>query len=403
MDFDLNSRFSRLEKDQAKRREEAKRKLYQEKKARDEQAVREQKLAEEAQLRKIEEERREEERLAQELLDQQETAGIKVSARKLVPYEIEGGDDKIILPENLLNELTAQDAFSLGPMFFRITASSKNRQTAEIIQKISHCGVREFTAEASHVGLPRKVLDSLLPSEDHDIFEVEVKYIRLPKTSYVKLQPKANDFFSVGPVKQCLEENLRTHSTLTVNDILTVWYRGKAHVLKVVDMKPELRGSLVDSDVEVDLELSEEYQKLQQPADSAAIASSSADLPMESSVKFHRLNEPVSSSASSSSSAAAQPAYELPVEPGPSAQSIAIKVKTPNSGTLSRRFLSSHGVSSLFHYVSQATNRDVRQLQLSTRFPPRTLKYNDVVTEENQMTYESLGLQPQETFMAQFI
>ena len=36
-----------------------------------------------------------------------------------------------------------------------------------------------------------------------------------------------------------------------MNDLLTVWYRGKEYKMTVVDIKPEIKCTLIDSDVEV--------------------------------------------------------------------------------------------------------------------------------------------------------
>ena len=85
---------------------------------------------------------------------------------------------------------------------------------------------------------------------------VSIKYVKLSKITYVKLQPKFNQFFKVEQVKMVLEENLKFHSTLTVGDTVTVWYRGSAHPLKIVEMKPYEKGILLDTDVEVDLDVS---------------------------------------------------------------------------------------------------------------------------------------------------
>jgi len=100
--------------------------------------------------------------------------------------------------------------------------------------------------------------------------------VRLPKARFAKLRPLHNLFSSVAAVKDCLELNLRFHAALTENDLVTVWYRGAAHVLRVTEVRAtaadeDERGddsgapragacSLIDTDVEIDLDVSEEYQ-----------------------------------------------------------------------------------------------------------------------------------------------
>ena len=110
------------------------------------------------------------------------------------------------------------------------------------------------------IGLPPKVINSLW--EDGNIKgTISIKYVKLSKVVYVKLQPKFNQFFKVEQIKMVLEENLKYHSTLTLGDIVTVWYRGIAHPLKIVEMKPFDKGILLDTDVEVDLDNSLENTK----------------------------------------------------------------------------------------------------------------------------------------------
>jgi hypothetical protein len=151
----------------------------------------------------------------------------------LRPVLIDFEDDKIILPEQALIELNQCDAMSYGVLLFEIKTMSSSVsiiQFTDNIRKVTHCGVREFSALPGTVGIPSKVLESL----DIDVKSLSsvslcVKYVRLPKITYVKFEPKMNEFFAVGPVKMCLEENLRQHSTLTVGDVLTVWYYHHHH------------------------------------------------------------------------------------------------------------------------------------------------------------------------------
>lgn len=127
---------------------------------------------------------------------------------------------------------------------------------------------------------------------------VTLKYILLSKVTSVRIQPIHNMFQHVGPVKLVLEQNLQHHSTLTVGDKLTVYYRGSEHSLVVkdltldsdkdiaeggegdvmgvmdvdvdheknekisdkVDVHVVRGGTLINTDVVVDIDLSEEFQ-----------------------------------------------------------------------------------------------------------------------------------------------
>jgi len=74
-----------------------------------------------------------------------------------------------------------------------------------------------------------KALFSLLLVTIHD----QIKYVRLEKGQYVKLQPKTGALSQVPELKHTLEMNMSQHATLTKGDFLQVWYRGKPHDLKV--------------------------------------------------------------------------------------------------------------------------------------------------------------------------
>jgi hypothetical protein len=220
--IDLDLRSSRLDKEQQKRRDEAKKKRDREVALQREQARREQELAQRAAQKREEDERAEMARQIAEIEEQRITGGIKFS-HVLKVFHIEGEDDKVILSEDCLTELTQQDAFTRGAMTFQLSVTG-----ADGVMRTTHCGVREFSAPVGTIGLPPKVRDSLsLPADLAGSEVAQIKYVLLPKCTFAKLQPKQNNFIEVGPVKMCLEENLRFHTALTVGDVLTVWYRGK--------------------------------------------------------------------------------------------------------------------------------------------------------------------------------
>lgn len=221
--IDLDLRSSRFDKDQQKRRDEAKRKKAKEVELQKEQARREAELAARAAQRRDELEQAE---IAKQLSIDAEnmlTGGVKFS-HNLKPYLIEGEDDKVILPEACLTELTQQDAFGRGALSFQLSHAISGLMTED--NRITHCGVREFSAPEGSIGIPPKVLASITAGDIATLNALQIKFVLLPKCTFAKLQPKHNNFIEVGPVKQCLEENLRFHTTLSVGDQLTVWYRG---------------------------------------------------------------------------------------------------------------------------------------------------------------------------------
>ena len=398
MDFEV--RAKKLEIEQQKRRDAIKKQKEREERLLNQQRDREEKEREEAIIRQ---EKSEELKLEKERIENEEykkTGGVKFKMT-LKPVLIEFEDDKIIMPESALIELNQLDAMSYGVLLFEIKTVSSNVSIikfTDTVRKVTHCGVREFSASPGTVGIPSKVLESLeIDVKSLSDTSLCIKYVRLPKITYVKFEPKMNEFFAVGPVKLCLEENLRQHSTLTVGDILTVWYKGKSHVLSVVDMKPEAMGTLIDTDVEVDLDLSTEYKKMQERTVNIPLSSGIDNgISKFSTVAGNRLgsaidnsndnnndnnnssNRSSSSSSSNNSSSYGKRSIDIPSEPPESEKEniIKIKLRLPN-GVGARRFYTTQPLKHLFEYVSSITDIDVNSILLSAQFPPRTIGISD--------------------------
>jgi len=310
--FDLESRLSRIEKEQSKRRQDAKKKLQIEQQMQlrieENQARREM----ESQRRR-EEAEREEARLRWEAEEEFRVTGGVAYESVLEAYAMEGDDDKVKLPEDALQRLSSQDAFSRGALTFRLQLDGHRSLNDNLLPNhhgttnsiigptvTTFCGVREFSSPGGKIGLPPKVIRSLQltgnisiigssidsPAGQSDTDSavdgnttrqlldtnstnaaaaiIRIKYMILPKCVFARLRPREHRFFDVSLVKLCLEENLRHHSALSVGDELSVWSRGVEHHLVVTELKPERHCSLVNTDVEIEMELSEEYTALQQ-------------------------------------------------------------------------------------------------------------------------------------------
>jgi len=364
---ELDSRAKKLEKEQQKRLEVQK-KQQAEKQKLDEEYKRQQLELEERarQKKELEEQLEEEQRLKNEA-ENTLTGGVKFLC-SLIPYEIDSEDDKVILPEDSLNELNAQNAIGNGVLLFRITN--------DLNGKVSHCGCREFTAPPHHIGLPRKVIDSLQDEvASTSLNTVTIKYVRLSKCTYVKLRPRLNQFSKVTEVKRCLEENLVHHATCTVGDVLTVWYRGVAHALVVVEMRPEYAGTLIETDVEVDLEQSEEFlQHVQSlpplplpriPYSARVLNESKLDASIEDSSHSHAVDLKALKSQLDDEPPASTPSSDI----------IQLKIRTPSGSSLVRRFLRSAPLLQLFLFIAVELKVDVEKIQVSTRMPKRSFDY----------------------------
>jgi hypothetical protein len=383
------------------------------------------------------------------------TGGVRCSIALRGVTDTSGAeDDKVVLPQSVFDTLNTQDAFSRGVMYFRLTAVGSGR--------VTHAGVREFTAKEGEVVLPQKVFDSLSPPSDPSLpgqghtrdtsssssssFEessqpsaslgtnpsfpgyIEVKYVRLPKINYVKFQPFEHSFYDIENVKLMLEDNLRRHSALTVGDVVTVWFRGKKYTLQTVEVRPDRQGSLIDTDVEIDLEESAEYKasllrKRQQEAEASRgnggrlLDVGSAVVPPQpaasaiSAVPTGRAlgrpsnaEIPPQSTASAWTSAsftgpALSAASLTPEPPLGSEGAITCKFRVPSigGGSLTRRFLQSDPAEMLFAFLrshpglASQLSSSARSLQLTTRFPNRTIAESEVCANPS-LTLASLGV-----------
>lgn len=55
-------------------------------------------------------------------------------------------------------------------------------------------------------------------------------------------------------MKRCFEENILLQTALSVDDIITVWYRGAVQSMVVVNLQSKRAGSLKDIDLGVNLD-----------------------------------------------------------------------------------------------------------------------------------------------------
>jgi len=442
MDFLLSSGSDRREKEAVARREAAKEKKRVEAERAEEQARVERQYEELRKARKEEEAKAAEEKQRLENEEIALTGGLAFTSHGLRPYRIEGEDDKVVLPEAALVDLNQADAFSRGPALLRIWSS---RLAQDIpLEKMdvegaeggsshshfySHCGIREFSALPGTIGLPDKVIHSLLarcgdyatPSVNSEgaggeqlqaqaelLRSISIKYVTMPKASYVCFRPLLNAFQAVGPVKQCLEENLVYHSTLSVGDLVTVWYRGKAHPLRVTKMLPGAHGTLLQADVEVDIDVSEEY------ASKAGNAQAEKEKGGEKAVVPAAKTASSFAAATSSTSTAvavvfpADPAgaeepLELPEEPALEEKGVvACRLRVPSGATLARRYRMADPLSAVFELAARSLHTRRDGITLSTRFPPRTFDYS-AISAAGQ-TLEQAGItSSQEVFMVTVI
>ena len=305
---------------------------------------------------------------------------------QLKPYEIEGEDDKVILSSDVLNKLADQDAFRYGPFCFSISKTGCDNIA-------THCGVREFTCEPGFVGLPKKVIKSLNINMFEDVELMNMKYVILPKVNYIKFRPKENKFFNIIQVKLCLEENLKYHTTISLNDIITVWYKGESYEMSVVHMLPEDKGTLVDTDVEVDLDHSAEFSN---PSNNiSSINNNNNDINNINNIPNRNINKTIASESTTPEVISTvlfhnivddNNILEYP-EPTDGPDCILFKFKLPHS-TLFRRFNKSDTIDYMFAVLSKLINVEKCKIQLSAQYPKRT-----IANDNNMETISASGFQ----------
>lgn len=172
--------------------------------------------------------------------------------------ETEG--NKIIMPESALDRLMSIPNIEY-PMMFEIQNPSSG--------KTSHCGVLEFTSSSDGVVfIPNWMMQNLKLQEGSD---VKLMNARLPKGSFIKLQPHTSDFLGIPNPKQLLEATLKNFSCLTNGDTILITREGKSFYIDIVEIKPSSAVSIVDTDCEVDFAPPLDYKepKKQKPISSA--------------------------------------------------------------------------------------------------------------------------------------
>ncbi|XP_042521136.1 uncharacterized protein LOC122094409 [Macadamia integrifolia] len=257
MDFELRAAKEKLEREQRERKDRARLKVERERKSKQE-AVRQREAIEAAQRT-----RRLDAAEAQLKADQQMEESLLagkgvVFFRILEAIPCQGYGDKIKLPPSCFTELSDQGALDKGPMYFQLSkVQHEAHQDSEATELgnlgTTHSGVLEFTASEGFVELPPHVWNNLFAGEAPSAPLIEVRYVRLPKGNYVKLQPDGMGFLDIPNHKAVLETGLRQHATLSQGDVVTVNHGDLSYKLRVLELKPSSSVSVLETDVDVDI------------------------------------------------------------------------------------------------------------------------------------------------------
>ena len=165
MNFDLDARSNRLEKEQLKRREDARKKRDKELILKANAQRLDEELRELNVKRKLEAEEFEIERQRLEDEERQLTGDINYK-EILKPISIQGEDDKVILPESALEILSSQDFFGKGAAVFQLTLT----MAGDLFKRHDYEHFNEEASTASmikfdcYLVLHTSCLDNTLPS-----------------------------------------------------------------------------------------------------------------------------------------------------------------------------------------------------------------------------------------------
>ncbi|KAA3474701.1 Ubiquitin fusion degradation 1 [Gossypium australe] len=132
--------------------------------------------------------------------------------------------------------------------FIKITKDGEKENN-----RTTHSGVLEFTTDEGLVGIPPHIWSNLFLGDTPKAPFVEVRYVRLAKGAYAKLQPDGIGFSDLPNHKAILETSLRQHGTLSQDDVLTIKYGELTYRLHVLELKPSTSIFVLETGIELDI------------------------------------------------------------------------------------------------------------------------------------------------------
>ncbi|OVA17838.1 Ubiquitin fusion degradation protein UFD1 [Macleaya cordata] len=173
--------------------------------------------------------------------------------------------DKIIMPVSALDHLAS--LLIEYPMLFKLSNPATER--------VSHCGVLEFTADEGMIYMSDWMMENMMLKEG-DI--VDVRSATLCKATYVKLQPHSKDFLDITNPKAILETALRSFTCLTTGDTIMVPYNNNKFYIDILETQPTSAVSIVETDCEVDFAQPLDYKEPEKPEPSNSMGKKEAEV-----------------------------------------------------------------------------------------------------------------------------
>ncbi|KAL1814230.1 hypothetical protein ACET3Z_024295 [Daucus carota] len=157
--------------------------------------------------------------------------------------------NKIIMPASALDVLLSRKV--KYPLTFMITNP--------FLEKVSHCGVLEFSAEEGSVFLPEWMMRNLSLEQGQ---LVEIEYTGLSKGRFLKVQPHSSEFVkNLENPKEVMERLLRDFACLTIGDTIMVNHENQEYYIDIVEAMPKDAVSLFETDCELEFEKPLDYHE----------------------------------------------------------------------------------------------------------------------------------------------
>jgi len=257
--------------------------------------------------------------------------------------------DKLSLPAAAGAALLDAGARRHGAPIFRVEAvdgeASVEPSTdpdAPSFPPMTHAGVLDYNAPPGTVAVPPHVAARLWPGWGGGVpprARARARYSRAPKGASAVLQPVKAGFHAAAgeQVKEVLEVALGGLCALTVGDAVAVATPdGALHALRVKALTPADAVTVIETDLEVELEESAETAaRLAREAAAAAAAAARVRAAGEARKAAAAAAAAAPAPAPAPRPSAARP---LPAEPASDAPSVALRVRAPDGAAFSRRF-----------------------------------------------------------------
>ncbi|XP_014620124.2 ubiquitin recognition factor in ER-associated degradation protein 1 [Glycine max] len=164
------------------------------------------------------------------------------------------------------------------PMLFELRNPSAER--------VTHCGVLEFTADEGIIYMPEWMMKNMKLQERNTVI---LKNTHVPRATYAKLQPHTKDFLDISDPKSILEISLRSYSCLTTGDTIMIPYNNKKYYIDIVETKPSHAVSIIETDCEVDFAQPLDYKEPEKLLPSASSDKGCTEVHDDSATKTARI------------------------------------------------------------------------------------------------------------------